>query len=64
MDRGSKRVPAAEVAQILGVSRDTAIRMIQRGELEGDQTLTRWWATRKSVDRYLAEQQATAAESA
>ena len=46
------QIPAAEVASRLGVSRDTAIRMIQRGELEGEQTLTRWWATSESVKRY------------
>ena len=61
MDKTDKRIPAARIARILGVSRDTAIRMIQRGDLEGDQTLTRWWATRESVDRYLAQQQAAAA---
>ena len=61
MEKTDKRIPAARIARILGVSRDTAIRMIQRGDLKGDQTLTRWWATRESVDRYLAEQQAAAA---
>ena len=63
MEMKDRRIPAAEVAQILGVSRDTAIRMIQRGDLEGDQTLTRWWASQKSLDCYI-EQQTTAAESA
>ncbi len=61
MEMKDRRIPAAEVAQILGVSRDTAIRMIQRGDLEGDQTLTRWWASQQSLDRYIAEQQAAAA---
>ena len=63
MEKTDKRIPAARVARILGVSRDTAIRMIQRGDLEGDQTLTRWWASQESLDRYI-EQQATAAGSA
>ncbi|KKN39156.1 hypothetical protein LCGC14_0746260 [marine sediment metagenome] len=61
MEKTDKRIPAARVARILGVSRDTAIRMIQRGDLKGDQTLTRWWATQQSVDRYLAQQQEAAA---
>ena len=61
MEKTDKRIPAARIARILGVSRDTAIRMIQRGDLEGDQTLTRWWATRQSVDLYLTKQQAAAA---
>jgi len=46
-----KQIPVAEVGRRLGVSRDTAIRMVQRGQLEGGQTLTRWWADRKSVRR-------------
>ncbi len=52
MSKPQIQVPAAQVASRLGVSRDTAIRMIQRGELEGEQTLTRWWATGASVKRY------------
>ena len=52
------QVPAARIASELGVSRDTAIRMIQRGELKGEQTLTRWWATRESVDRVRVELEA------
>ena len=58
MGNTSERVPAARIASELGVSRDTAIRMIQRGELEGEQTLTRWWATRESVDQAKIELEA------
>ena len=58
MGNTSERVPAARIASELGVSRDTAIRMIQRGELEGEQTLTRWWATRESVDQVKIELEA------
>ncbi len=51
-----------DAALRLGVSREAAIRMVQRGLLEGGQELGRWWyVTRESVDRYLADQQAAAA---
>ena len=64
MGNTSERVPAARIAQELGVSRDTAIRMIQRGELEGEQTLTRWWATRESVERHKSDAAEIAAREA
>ena len=47
----NNQIPAAQVAPRLGVSRDTVIRMIQRGQLEGGQYLTRWWASKNSVRR-------------
>ena len=50
-----------DAALLLGVSREAAIRMVQRGLLDGGKHLDRWYTTRESVDRYIAQQQAAAA---
>ncbi len=50
-----------DAALRLGISREAAIRLVQRGLLEGGKQLDRWYTTRESVKRYLAQQQAAAA---
>ena len=66
MDPASKqpeRIPLQEACQRLRMSREQLIPRIQKGELEGGQDLGRWFVTLESIDRYIAEQQATAAGS-
>ncbi len=59
------RLTLVEAAARLEMTQDSVRRRILQGYLDGGQVLGRWWyVTRESVDRYLAEQQATAAESA
>ncbi len=59
------RLTLVEAAALLGMTQDSVRRRVLQGHLEGGQELGRWWyVTRESVDRYLAAQQATAAESA
>ena len=59
------RLTLIEAAHLLGLTQDSVRRRILQGHLEGGQELGRWWyVTQESVNRYLAEQQATAAESA
>ena len=50
-----------DAALQMGVSREAAIRMVQRGLLDGGKHLDRWYTTQESVDRYLTQQQAAAA---
>ncbi len=66
MDNLDNRVPVQEAAIELGLSRESVMRRLATDELEGakDRLSGRWYITRESVDRYLAQQQATAAESA
>lgn len=52
-----------DAALRLGLSREAAIRLVQRGLLDGGKHFDRWYTTVESLDRYIAEQ-ATAAESA
>ncbi len=54
-------VTITDAALRLGVSREAAIRLVQRGLLEGGKHFDRWYATMESLDRYIAEQQAAAA---
>ena len=65
MDDLDNRIPIQEAAIKLGLSRESAMRRLATGELDGakDGLSGRWYVTRESVDRYIAEQ-ATAAESA
>ncbi len=59
------RLTLIEAAALLELTQDSVRRRILQGHLKGGQELGRWWyVTKESVDRYLAEQQATAAESA
>ena len=51
-----------DAALRIGVSREAAIRLVQRGILQGGKHLDRWYATLESVERYLAE--STAADPA
>ena len=61
----TNRLTLVEAAALLGMTQDSVRRRILQGHLEGGQELGRWWyVTQESVDRYLTEQQATAAESA
>ena len=50
-----------DAALRLGVSREAAIRLVQRGLLEGGKQLDRWYTTLESVERYLAEDATPAA---
>ena len=65
MDDLDNRVPVQEAAIELGLSRESVMRRLATGELEGgrDRLSGRWYATRESIDRYLAEQQAAAEAS-
>ena len=64
MDDLDNRVPVQEAAITLGLSRESVMRRLGSGELEGgrDRLSARWYVTQESVTRYL-EQQTTAAES-
>ena len=64
MDDLDNRVPVQEAAITLGLSRESVMRRLATGELEGgrDRLSARWYVTQESVTRYL-EQQTTAAES-
>ena len=64
MDDLDNRVPVQEAAIKLGLSRESVMRRLATGELEGgrDRLSARWYVTQESVTRYL-EQQTTAAES-
>lgn len=66
MEDLDNRVPVQEAAITLGLSRESVMRRLATGGLEGakDRLSGRWYVTQESVTRYLAEQQATAAESA
>lgn len=66
MEDLDNRIPVQEAAITLGLSRESVMRRLATGELEGakDRLSGRWYVTRESVDRYIAEQRATAAESA
>ena len=65
MDDLDNRVPVQEAAIKLGLSRESVMRRLGSGELEGgrDRLSGRWYVTQESVTAYLAEQ-TTAAESA
>ena len=49
-----------DAALRLGMSREAAIRLVQRRLLEGGKHLDRWYATVEGVERYLAEESAAA----
>ncbi len=63
MDNLDNRVPVQEAAIELGLSRESVMRRLATGELEGakDRLSGRWYVTRESVKRYLAQQQTPAA---
>ena len=63
MNDPDNRVPVQEAAITLGLSRESVMRRLATGELDGakDRLSGRWYVTRESVDRYLAQQQAAAA---
>ena len=65
MDDLDNRVPVQEAAIKLGLSRESVMRRLATGGLEGakDRLSGRWYVTQESVTAYLAEQ-TTAAESA
>ena len=54
-------VTITDAALRLGVSREVAVRMVQKGVLKGHRHPDGWYATRRSVERYLAKQQQAAA---
>ncbi len=56
------RIPVQEAAIQLGLSRESVMRRLATGELEGgkDGLSGRWYVTRESVERYLKQQQAAA----
>ncbi len=58
----SERIPLQEACIRLRMSREQVLPRLQRGDLDGgkDAFSGRWWVTLESIDRYLAEQQATA----
>ncbi len=66
MDDLDNRIPVQEAAIKLGLSRESVMRRLATGELEGgrDQLSGRWYATLESVERYLQEQQDPAADPA
>ena len=59
-DNQTDAVTITDAALRLGVSREAAVRLVQRGILDGGKQLDRWYATIESIDRYLAEQQPAA----
>lgn len=63
MDDLDNRVPVQEAAIKLGLSRESAMRRLATGELEGgrDRLSGRWYVTRESIDRYIVQQQQAAA---
>ena len=65
MDDLDNRVPVQEAAIKLGLSRESVMRRLATGGLEGakDRLSGRWYVTQESVTAYLAEK-TTAAESA
>ena len=66
MDDLDNRIPVQEAAIKLGLSRESVMRRLATGELEGgkDQLSGRWYTTLESIDRYLQEQQDPAADPA
>ena len=66
MNYPDNRIPVQEAAIELGLSRESVMRRLATSELDGakDRLSGRWYVTRESADRYLTQQQATAAESA
>ena len=61
----SDRLTLNDAAARLGMTEGQVRRRVLQGRLDGGQELGRWWyVTLESVDRYLAEQRSTAAESA
>lgn len=50
----TNKISITEAALQLGVSREAAIRLLQRGELEGGKQFGRYFATLKSVNRLKA----------
>ncbi len=63
MDDLDNRVPVQEAAIKLGLSRESVMRRLSAGDLDGDKDRLsgRWYVTQESLDRYLSEQQARAA---
>ena len=51
----SKDMPITEAALRLGVSRETAIRMLQRGLVSGGKLFGRYFVTLASLERYESE---------
>ena len=66
MDDLDNRVPVQEAAIKLGLSRESVMRRLATGELDGgkDGLSGRWYATLESIERYLANQQDPAADPA
>jgi len=60
MDDLDNRVPVQEAAIKLGLSRESVMRRLSAGELEGakDSLSARWYVTRESIERYLAKREA------
>ncbi len=58
MAEPSKDIPITEAALRLGVSRETAIRMLQRGLVSGGKMFGRYFVTLASIERYEIELQA------
>lgn len=57
MDDLDNRIPIQDAAIKLGLSRESAMRRLATGDLEGgrDGLSGRWYVTQESLDRYLAE---------
>ena len=62
MDDLDNRIPVQEAAITLGLSRESVMRRLATGGLEGgrDRLSGRWYVTQESIDRYLVEHQITA----
>ena len=62
MEDLDNRVPVQEAAITLGLSRESVMRRLATGGLEGakDRLSGRWYVTQESIDRYLVEHQITA----
>ena len=63
MEDLDNRIPVQEAAIKLGLSRESVMRRLGSGELDGgrDRLSARWYVTRESIKVYLALQQAAAA---
>ena len=57
-----ERLTLVEAAALLEMTQDSVRRRVLLGHLQGGQELGRWWyVTRKSVERYIIDQQTSAA---
>jgi hypothetical protein len=64
MHDASEIVPITEAVRLLNMGRDPIVRRIASGQLEGGQTLGRWFVTRAAIDKELERRRHTGGEMA